>query len=129
MAEEDANGLTMKDRMEIRNRDEICMWLDNVLSVMYEADRELTTGFTADNIMAMRQAIRSVHETLQSGRSCLWTGMAGIDQALSPGVKSLVPSWKKRFEKVEKAAQMAATALGNHGIVGPYVRPKSSVER
>ncbi|KAL3679816.1 hypothetical protein R1sor_022772 [Riccia sorocarpa] len=91
MAEEDANGLTMKDRMEIRNRDEICMWLDNVLSTMYEADRELAAGFKADNIMAMRQTIRSVHETLQSGRSCLWTGMAGIDQALLPGVKSLVP--------------------------------------
>ncbi|KAL3676113.1 hypothetical protein R1sor_026061 [Riccia sorocarpa] len=58
MAEEDANGLTMKDRMEIRNCDEICMWLDNVLSAMYEADRELAAGFKADNIMAMRQAIR-----------------------------------------------------------------------
>ncbi|KAL3700907.1 hypothetical protein R1sor_018929 [Riccia sorocarpa] len=86
MAEEDANGLTLKDRMEIRNRDEICYNLEIVLSAMYEADRTLAIGFQADNIMAMREAFRSV------------------------------PSWKKLFEKAENAAQMTANVLQNHGI-------------
>ncbi|KAL3681815.1 hypothetical protein R1sor_024771 [Riccia sorocarpa] len=116
MAEEDANGLTLKDRMEIINRDEICYNLELVLSAMYEADRTLAIGFQADNIMAMREAFRSVHGTLQCARPVLWRGMAGVDQALSPGVKSQVPSWKKLFEKAENAAQMTANVLQNHGI-------------
>ncbi|KAL3675477.1 hypothetical protein R1sor_025425 [Riccia sorocarpa] len=63
MAEEDANGLTLKDRMEIRNRDEICCNLELVLSAMYEADRTLAIGFQADNIMAMREISQCAWDT------------------------------------------------------------------
>ncbi|KAL3696706.1 hypothetical protein R1sor_010782 [Riccia sorocarpa] len=76
MAEEDANGLTLKDRMEIRNRDEICYNLELVLSAMYEANHSLAIGFQADNIMAMREAFRSVVFLLSHGGSARSSAVA-----------------------------------------------------
>ncbi|KAL3675754.1 hypothetical protein R1sor_025702 [Riccia sorocarpa] len=104
------------ERKNLKLRDDICEWLEQVLQSMYDAEKQLAEGFKAANVDAMKKAMLKSCDTLQDGRACIWSRMNVVDRALANRKDSIEPKWEKIFSAHQQEARDIVKVMQRPGM-------------